>query len=296
MFDVCVMGSANLDLVARAPRLPAPGETVTGTDYAEHPGGKGVNQAVAAARAGASVAFVGAVGNDNAGDVLIGVLAADHIDAAGLRRVTAPSGRALIGVSADAENSIIVVPGANAAALAAGTPACRVMLVQLEVPLVQVELALRRGREAGAITVLNPAPAIALDDDIVALCDVIVPNEHEVELLGGVDHLLAAGAGAVVVTRGAHGVDVHTDDRRSADSNRAHVAHVAPLSVVPVDSTGAGDSFCGALAAQLAAGHDLMAAARFAGAAGALATTRHGAVPSIPTHAEILSLLAGTSS
>ena len=290
VFDVCVMGSANLDLVARTVRLPGPGETVMGTDFAEHPGGKGLNQAVAAARAGASVAFVGAVGDDNAGDVLVGVLATDHIDASGVRRVDSPTGRALIGVSADAENSIIVVPGANACAVADDIPSCRVMLVQLEVPLAQVALALGRGRAGGAVTVLNPAPAAALDDDLVALCDVIVPNEHEVELLGGVQRLLAAGAGAVVVTRGAHGADVHTADRHRVEGHG--VAHVAPLPVVPVDSTGAGDSFCGALVARLAAGDGLLAAARFAAAAGALATTRHGAVPSIPTHAEILSLLA----
>jgi ribokinase len=286
MYDVCVMGSANLDLVARAQRLPGPGETVMGTDFAEHPGGKGLNQAVAAARAGASVAFVGAVGHDNAGDVLAAVMAADHIDAGGLQRVAAPTGRALIGVSADAENSIIVVPGANALAEAGETPAARVVLVQLEVPVAQVVVALRRGRAAGATTVLNPAPAAALDDATVALCDVIVPNEHEVELLGGVARLLQAGAGAVVVTRGAEGADVHTAEG---------LRHIDPFAVVPVDSTGAGDSFCGALAARLAAGDDLLVAARFAAAGGALATTRHGAVPSIPTAAEIVSLLQASA-
>jgi ribokinase len=283
-FDVCVMGSANLDLVARAERLPAPGETVMGTDFAEHPGGKGLNQAVAAARAGASVAFVGAVGDDNAGDVLLGVLSSDRVDAAGVRRVAAPTGRALIGVSADAENSIIVVPGANALSDATATPHCRVMLVQLEVPIGEVAIALRRGRAIGARTVLNPAPAADLAESLIAMCDVIVPNEHEVGLLGGVRRLLAAGAGAVVVTRGGDGVDVHTANG---------MQHVEPYAVVPVDSTGAGDSFCGALAARLAAGDDLPSAVQFAAAGGALATTRHGAVPSIPTRTEIVRLMEG---
>lgn len=208
--DVCVVGSANLDLVARAERLPAPGETVMGTDFAEHPGGKGLNQAVAASRAGATVAFVAAVGHDNAADVLLAVLADDDIDASGVRQVDAPTGRALIGVSADAENSIIVVPGANALADAAHVPSCTVLLTQLEVPVAQVETALRSARAAGAITVLNPAPAAAIDTSLIALCDVIVPNEHEVELLGGVSRLLAAGAGSVVVTLGGEGVDVHS--------------------------------------------------------------------------------------
>ena len=284
--DVCVVGSANLDLVARAERLPAPGETVMGTEFAEHPGGKGLNQAVAASRAGATVAFLAAVGHDNAADVLLSVLADDDIDATGVRRVDAPTGRALIGVSADAENSIIVVPGANAFADASNVPACTVLLTQLEVPLAQVEMALRSGRAAGAITVLNPAPATAIDASLIALCDVIVPNEHEVALLGGVSQLLASGAGSVVVTLGGDGVDVHT-------GGTTH--HLDAFAVQPVDTTAAGDSFCGALAARLAASDDLLTAVQFAAAGGALATTRHGAVPSIPTAAEIVSLIQASA-
>jgi ribokinase len=281
-FDVCVVGSANLDLVARAQRLPGPGETVMGHDFAEHPGGKGLNQAVAAARAGGRVAFVSAVGHDNAGDVLLAVLDGDSIDRQRVQRVGASTGRALIGVSDDAENSIIVVPGANALVEAADMAAARAVLVQLEIPIEQVEMALRQARAAGAITVLNPAPAQPVADRIVALCDVIVPNQHEIELLGGVEHLLAAGAGAVVVTLGAAGAAVHTANRR---------VDVPAYPVTPVDTTGAGDSFCGALAARLAAGDQLPEAVRFGTAAGGLATTRHGAVPSIPTAAEIVSLM-----
>ena len=138
-FDVCVVGSANLDLVAAAERLPGPGETVLGTTFAEHPGGKGLNQAVAAARAGARVAFVGALGRDAAGEALLGVMTDEGIDTDGVARVAAPTGRALIGVGAGGENSIIVVPGANghvdAAHVRAHLPAARVVLVQLEVPI-----------------------------------------------------------------------------------------------------------------------------------------------------------------
>jgi ribokinase len=286
-FDVCVVGSANLDLVARAPRLPGPGETVLGTDYAEHPGGKGLNQAVAAARSGAATAFVGAVGSDHAGIRLRDVAAAEGIDVSSLATADVPTGRALIGVDDRAENSIIVVPGANgsvtAEQVAASTPTARVVLVQLEVPVEAVRAALTAGRAAGARTVLNPAPAAHLPAELLALCDVVVPNEHELELVGGSDALLAAGVGAVVVTLGARGVRVVTADG---------VTDVAAFPVTPVDTTGAGDSFCGALSARLAAGDALLDAVRYASAAGALATTVEGAVPSLPRADAVRALIS----
>jgi ribokinase len=272
-FDVCVVGSANLDLVANVERLPGPGETVMGTGYAEHAGGKGLNQAVAAARAGASVAFVGAVGADAAGSTLLAVMEADRIDATGVGIASEPTGRALIGVSAEAENLIIVVSGANMTVTAEHLPTAKVVLTQLEVPLPTVASALQRARAAGAVTVLNPAPARVLDASVLQWCDVVVPNEHEVELLGGPQHLLALGARAVVVTLGSRGCDLHT---------ATEVTHVEALRVSPVDTTGAGDCFCGALCARLAAGDDLVAALRFAAAAAALSTTVPGAVPSMP--------------
>ncbi|MDO8390122.1 MAG: ribokinase [Actinomycetota bacterium] len=284
MFDVCVVGSANLDLVARVQRLPGPGETVGGSSYAEYPGGKGLNQAVAAARAGARVALVGAVGDDSAGTVLLAVMAADGIDAAGVGRVSEPTGRALIGVSASGENSIIVVPGANGTVTGDDVPAAKVVLAQLEVPLHAVEGALLAARAAGASTVLNPAPARPLDESLLRLCDVVVPNEHEVQLLGGAAHLLALGARAVIVTLGGDGADLHT---------ATGVVHVPPFRVTPIDTTAAGDSFCGALCARLAAGDELPVAMRFAAAAGALCTTVAGAVPSIPHRAAIEALLSG---
>lgn len=282
--DVCVVGSANLDLVATVDRLPGPGETVPGGSYAEYPGGKGLNQAVAAARAGASVAFVGAVGSDSAADVLLRVMADDSIDASHVACVPEATGRALIGVSAAGENSIIVVAGANGTVTAETLPAARVVLTQLEVPLPAVERAMRAGREAGAITVLNPAPAAAIGAEILQWCDIVVPNEHEVELLGGVAHLLSLGAKAVVVTLGADGADLHTADG---------VTHIDPFPVTPVDTTAAGDTFSGSLCARLAAGDDLPTALRFASAAGALCTTKPGAVPSIPHQSEIIVLVEG---
>ncbi len=281
-FDVCVVGSANLDLVATVERLPGPGETVSGSSFAEYPGGKGLNQAVAAARSGASVAFVGALGDDAAATALRAVMVADGIDATHVGVSTEPTGRALIGVSAAGENSIIVVAGANATVTGSALPSAKVVLAQLEVPVAAVERALSAARAAGATTVLNPAPAQAIGAEVLQWCDIVVPNEHEVELLGGVAHLLALGAKAVVVTLGADGADLHTNEGRT---------HIAPFPVTPVDTTGAGDTFSGSLCARLAAGDDLPTALRYASAAGALCTTKAGAVPSIPTHAAVTELL-----
>jgi ribokinase len=282
--DVCVVGSANLDLVATTARIPGPGETVLGDGYAEHAGGKGLNQAVAAARSGARVAFVGCVGDDDAGRRMRAVLVGDGIDAADLTVGRSPTGRALIVVDAGGENSIVVVPGANHdVVLPRSLPDAAVVLCQLEVPLDQVARALAAAKRGGATTILNPAPANPLPTDLLAECDLVVPNEHEVELLGGVEALLAGGSRAVVVTRGGSGVDVHTADGAT---------HCPPFEVDVVDTTGAGDAFCGALAARLAAGDALLQAVRWAAAAGALATTVVGAVPAQPTAEAITELMA----
>jgi len=287
-FDVVVVGSANLDLVARTLRLPGPGETVLGSDFAQHPGGKGLNQAVAAARAGASVAFVGAVGDDDAGRVLRSVAATEGIDVSGLSVADGvATGRAVITVDDSGENSIVVVPGANAFAYVGDLSAATVVLAQLEVPVATVIAAFAVARAAGSRTVLNPAPVPVggLPDELLSLCDVLVPNEHEVELLGGVDELLASGVAAVVVTQGAAGVTV-------TEAPDATTWSVEAFEVDPVDTTGAGDAFCGALAARLAAGADLRPAVRYAAAGGALATTTAGAVPSLPHAADIERLLS----
>ncbi len=278
-FDVCVVGSSNLDLVATAAVLPDPGETVMGRDYAEHPGGKGLNQAVASARAGARTGFVSAVGVDTAGNDLLEVMAGDHIDTTHVaRRHGVPTGRALIGVSDSGDNAIIVVPGANATVTIDELPMARVVLAQLEVPIETVRHAFRLARAAGATTVLNPSPAQHLPPELLALCDIVVPNEHEVELLGGVDQLLALGARAVVVTEGSKGATLHRDGR---------VERIPPFTVTPIDTTGAGDTFCGVLCARIAAGDHLSVALRQASAAAALSTTRAGAVPSIPFDHEV---------
>jgi ribokinase len=209
-------------------------------------------------------------------------MTADGIDAQHVQRVCEPTGRALIGVSASGENSIIVIPGANGAVTGSSLPPSRVVLAQLEVPLAEVQTALTAARLAGALTMLNPAPAQPLSEGLLRVCDIVVPNEHEVELLGGAPHLLALGAKAVVVTRGGDGADLYTAEG---------VLHVPAFAVTPIDTTAAGDSFCGALAARLAAGDELPVALRFAAAAGALCTTAAGAVPSIPHRSAVDALL-----
>ena len=282
-FDVCVVGSANLDLVATVARLPRPGETILGDAYAEHPGGKGLNQAVASARSGAATAFVGALGSDVAADQLRAVLAGEHIDAECTITVDGPTGRALIVVDAAGENSIVVIPGANASVSPSpDQPSAKVVLAQLEIPIAAVQAILAAARADGSLVILNPAPAAPLPAELIAVCNVIVPNQHELEQLGGVQHLLDAGCEIVVTTLGGAGIDVHTT---------RGVTHVPAFEVSVIDTTGAGDAFCGALAARLSAGDDVLDAARWATAAGALATTVAGAVPAQPTAAAIRRLL-----
>ena len=284
---VCVVGSANLDLVARTGRLPAPGETVTGHDFFAAAGGKGLNQAVAAARAGARVSFVGAVGDDDAGRALLTIMTSDGLDTTHVRVLAGvPTGRALIAVADDSSNLIVVVPGANgrldAAAVrsaAAVIGSAEVLLVQHEIPDSGIEEALRHAKAAGAVTVLNPAPARPVPPAVLALVDILVPNEHEYPKLGDV-----SAVAALVVTEGERGALVTAGGRPTR--------RVAAFAVEAIDSVAAGDAFCGALAASLAAGLDLDDALVRASAAGALATLRPGAVPSLPTARQIDELIA----
>lgn len=289
-----VIGSANVDLVVHVDRHPGPGETVLGGDLRRSPGGKGANQAVAAARAGgAATAFVGALGRDDAADLLLGSLHRAGVATEAVSRVDAPTGTALITVTPDGENSIVVAAGANARA--ALTPAATaavagadVVLAQLEIPLEAV-LAAGAARRPGCLLVLNAAPSRPLPDELWAAVDVLVVNEHEAVDLGpggdvdaAVEHLLGR-VPTVVVTLGALGALVA---RRGAP-----VVRVPSIDVEPVDSTGAGDTFCGVLAARLADGTEVVAAVRAAVVAGALAVTRQGAQSGVPTAAEVQAAL-----
>ncbi len=287
-YDVVVLGSTNLDLVANVERLPLPGETVSAIGYAEHAGGKGLNQAVAARRAGAETAFITSVGSDTAGSMLHRLIVAEGI-AAYVSESSEPTGRAMIAVDGHAENSIVVVPGANDQ-LGIGIvddhrsviEKSRVLLCQLEIPIESVKAAMAIARISGTRTILNPAPFKDLDGDLLEMCDILVPNQHELASLGGTSALLGAGVKAVVVTLGARGLRIVTKE---------HEAEIPPFAVRAVDTTGAGDAACGAFAAALSKGLDLSQAARRASAAGALAATRAGAVPSLPFREEIDSLV-----
>ncbi|WP_432824520.1 ribokinase [Dactylosporangium sp. CA-092794] len=273
---VVVVGAVNVDLVVRVPRIAAPGETVIAAGSGTGAGGKGGNQAAAVARLGGDCALVARVGPDFDPGSLAGV------DLSRVRRDAEPTGLAVVLVDDGGENAITVVPGANARLSPADVdlPAGRgVVLASLEVPLPAVLEAARRARAAGWVFVLNPAPARPLPAELLALTDVLVPNEHELAALGSPAALLAAGAGAVVVTLGAAGCRVH---------RAGEVVDVPAVRVAAVDTTGAGDAFCGTLAWALDADRPLAEAVRLACVAGALATRAVGARAALPTAAELL--------
>lgn len=272
MGRVFVVGSLNVDLVARVERLPKPGETVLGTGLERWAGGKGANQAVAAVVAGAAVVLVGCVGSDEAGSVYIARLSARGIDAAAVRvELDSPTGHAFITVDEMGENSIVVVPGANArlalddlAPLDSVRPG-DVVLLQLEVPLSVVAAAARRGAARGARVILNLAPYAALPADVVAMADPLVVNEHEALMLADSEALPAS----LVVTFGSAGA--------AWDGCQVNGPLVEGAEVL--DTTGAGDAFCGALSAALAAGKGRREALEAALAAGADAVRHLGAQP-----------------
>ncbi len=290
---VIVVGSVNVDLVVRLPRLPAPGETVTGGQFSRHPGGKGGNQAAAAARLGARVAMIGAVGDDELGRTALDDLRAARVDVAGVVAVTAPTGVALITVDRRGENQIAVASGANhelsAEQVRAGIEAAvvdgAVVLVSLELADGAVAAAVETAESAGLPVVLNPGPARVLPDEVLGGVSVLTPNEHEVGGLGppGVAGLLDLGVGAVVVTRGAAGCELHRPGRE--------VLRQAAYPVDVVDTVGAGDAFSGALAWALADRRPLEEAVRLAAAAGALATRRPGARGDTSTAEDVLELV-----
>ncbi len=303
MSRVIVVGSVNVDLTASVDRLPAPGETLLGTGSVPLTGGKGANQASAASRLGAQVEFVAAAGGDSFGDQVCTDLAAARVDVAQVRRIDgASTGIALITVAADGENTIVVCSGANllldaAAGAAAGEAAGPgdVLLLQLEIPLATTVAAATAARRRAAVVVLNAAPLPAVRGsmfaELLGACDVLIVNETEAAALGAcaapstvsgwtalARGLRAAGPATCVVTLGAQGAVV---------AGAHGEFHQPAFPVRPVDTTGAGDSFCATLSAGLAAGQNLPDAVRRACAAAALSTTRLGAQSALPTGAEV---------
>lgn len=299
MADILVLGSLNMDLIVRTPRLPAPGETILGTGFSTAPGGKGANQAVAAAKLGAPVKMIGRVGADDFGKTMRSSLNAVGADTQYL--VTdneAATGIASIWVDDRGQNSIIVAPGANARvgradvdAASAAFRHARVLVAQLEIPLETVQYAFQIARKHNCLTVLNPAPAQPLSRKILELVDLVIPNETEAAQLTGMtvqdmtgahnaaNVLKQMGARRILITMGDKGAFFLDDD--------APPLPVPPFAVRAVDTTAAGDAFVGALAAARARDKDWTTSLREASAAGALAVTRPGAQPSLPTRAEL---------
>ncbi len=299
---VCVVGSTNVDLTFRTPRLPQPGETLGGRAFHLGFGGKGANQAVMAARLGAEVRMIGRVGRDVFGEGALRNYRDQGVDTAFvLVDAEQPSGTAAIVVDDAARNCIIVVPGANGRltpadvrAAAPAVEAADVVLGQLEVPVEATGEAFRIARKAGVRTVLNPAPAVDLPDDLWRLTDLCIPNETEIELLTGraaatpeqaeaaARLLLARGCGTVIVTLGAAGALIVSPETAE---------HVAAVAVAAVDTTGAGDAFIGSLAVFLAGSAALRDAVRRANAVAALSVQRLGTQTAFPSRAEVEAFL-----
>lgn len=291
--SICVLGSANMDLVAFVDRSPAPGETVTGRSYEQLPGGKGANQALAAARAGGEVRLVGAVGDDAFGEAIRGVLAADGVDTRGLVTADTATGTAHIVVDGDGTNAIVVIPGANGTVREltdehrAAIDAADTLLLQLELPLELVVEAAAYAHSVGVRVVLTPAPVLPLPAQLLSAVDLLVPNEHEAARLTGLDDpgaaaraLVAAGVAAVTVTLGERG-SLYLERGESEPI----VEPAVPVRAV--DTTAAGDTFAGCLAVSLAEQRPLRESLQRASAAAALSVQRVGASASMPTREEI---------
>lgn len=285
---IVVFGSINVDLVTTVARLPGPGETVKGPDYRTFPGGKGANQALAARRAGAEVALVGAVGSDGFREIALSLLLADAVDLSAVRTVEGPTGVAMIAVDDNAENLIIVASGANAHASAATLAGLLrsgdTLVLQYEVPEAEVLAAARQARDAGARVVLNAAPAAPVPAELADLVDVLVVNEHEAAGIAAAAGLppepeafakayAAAHEALCVVTLGAEG---------AIAAGTGMLVAAKPVPITVVDTTAAGDAFVGAFAAALDRGLELSGALSEGVAAGSLAAEAQGAQPSLP--------------
>jgi len=299
---VTVVGSLNMDLIARSPRIPRPGETIIGGDFHTAPGGKGANQAVAAARLGARVSMIGRVGRDAFAGPLLDNLSAVGVDHTFvIQDSEAATGVALIVVDDAGENSIVVASGANmrlspadvdgAEAAIAGADA---LLLQLESPLETVIRAAEVARAHGVTVILNPAPARSLPAELLAMVDVLIPNESETSLLTGlpVSNQAEAETAATALRELGVGTVILTLGERGALLAREEEAEQVPaFEVMPVDTTAAGDAFVGGFTVAMAGGQPLAEAVRWGNAAGALATTKLGAQPSLPTRQDLEALL-----
>ena len=290
---IIVVGSVNMDLVVRAPRIPREGESLIGSEFKMVPGGKGANQAVAAARLGSKTYFVGRVGNDMFGTHLRQNLISGGVNTDYLHEDTGPSGIAMIVLNEAGQNSIVVAPGANGKCQPADLDrlsglfrTADFLLLQLEIPLETVEAALDKARAAGLCSILDAGPVRDVSSDLVCKADIVSPNETETSALTGIqvtDVSSARDAAGALLDKGAQAVVLKLGDQGAFVATRDIEQHVPGFRVEVVDTTAAGDAFTAALGVSLAEGSALVEAVRFANAAGALAVTQFGAQPSMPT-------------
>lgn len=291
--DIVVIGSANYDTVYSVAHIPEPGETVRSKGVMQNAGGKGANQAVAAGKLGADVAFIGAIGRDAAGSALKASLSDAHVQLDGLSELDEPTGSAFICVADSGENNIVIYPGANSCvsadmigAQASAISRARMCVMQLEVPLDSIWYAAKLCKRSGVTTLLNPSPVAAIPDEVLAGIDILAPNEHEAEALIGaapdeaalMAYCARTGVRRIIMTMGSRGVWSATRDGAKFFPCKKERA---------VDTTGAGDCFLGALAARLAEGYDVDGAIRFAMAASAITVTRPGAQRAMPSRREV---------
>ena len=298
--SVLVFGSLNLDLVTYADKLPAIGETIVGEKLLKFPGGKGLNQAIAARRAGSEVLMVGSIGNDADGDYLFDILKSEKIDPKFITKTSEQTGIAVIEVSKSAENRIIIIAGANAKTrfsneVLTSSPLVTVSLAQLETPIAEVAKFIHESKAAGKITMLNPAPIQKLDQQLLQDTDYLIANETEASFLIGsaVEHL--SKDEAVTIARqlqknGSKKVIITLGEQGSVYLDQEKELFTPAYKVKAVDTTAAGDAFCGAFATAISENKPVEYALKFASAAGGLAATKAGAVPSLPTQQEILSM------
>lgn len=297
--SIQVVGSINMDLVVKVPRFPNSGETITGTTLLTASGGKGANQAIAAAKLGAKVVFVGNVGNDDFGKQQIRALQKEGANTQFISTVSSVNtGTAIITIDQNAHNQIIVIPGANhtiskkQVEKAFKSIKMQALLLQLEIPLDIVTFAATLAKNIGSLVILNPAPAIPIPDKLINLVDYLIPNEHEALLLTGKTTIEDAGKN--LIKRGAKNVIVTLGKKGAVYFDKKPI-YVPAFKVKAIDPTAAGDAFIASFAVTILQGHSLLDAIKFANAAGALASTKIGAQPSLPTLAEIKQFVASSS-
>lgn len=301
---IVVVGSSNMDLVAKAPRIPVTGETLTGTDFFMVPGGKGANQAVAAAKLGAEVIFVAKLGKDVFASKSLENFKSVNINTRHIEQIAGvPSGIAIIAIDDNGKNIIIVVPGANSKLTPADVDKAEsdianaaVVVAQVEVPIETVEQAANLANKNNVPFILDPAPARPLSDELLSMIDIIKPNETEAEIITGIkvtDETSAAGAADILLAKGVKTVIITLGEKGLMLATKNSKEMIPGNRVEAVDSTAAGDAFTGSLAYGLANGNSIKDAATYANAVAAISVTRYGAQPSMPTKEEVDAFIAG---